>query len=67
MELIEESHDLLFLDLYYIVLRVLKGLTGKFENCTQRFENLLVLKNIYRASKLRARYLGCAIQTFQTD
>ena len=39
-------------------------MTGKFETAHLRFENLLV--NISRASKLRARYLGCAIQTYQT-
>ncbi len=43
-------------------------LTGKFENCAPEIRPRFAkfASKYIRASKLRARYLGCAIQTFQT-
>ncbi len=44
------------------------SLTGKFENCAPEIRRRFAkfTSKYIRASKLRARYLGCAIQTFQT-
>ena len=43
-------------------------LTGKFENCAPEIRPRFAkfTSKYIRASKLRARYLGRAIQTFQT-